>query len=318
VALDGDLAPWGQAEWFETAHRWIRTEMARQQMTMTGPIEQIHERPWSTILRVPTTLGDKFFKGSAAFLAHEAALTAYLSGKFPGCMPRLLAVDDSRGWMIMEDGGGRLRERLQAQPDLGLWEKLLPSMADLQLEAAKDVTRLLALGAPDRRLARLPQLYRQLTAEAALFRIDLPLGLTGREYRRLQETADLVTQKCRELAGYGIPDSLHHGDFHDGNIFFDRGRYLFFDWGDCSVSHPYFTMRTVYVSVENTFRIAEDDPMLNRLRDAYLEPWRSLETEERLLEAFALAEQLWAISSMLNWYQVIASLAREYLSQIER
>jgi hypothetical protein len=95
---------------------------------------------------------------------------------------------------------------------------------------------------------------------------------------------------------------------HDGNIFLNDSGYVFFDWGDCSWTHPFFSLRTACVSAENTLNIAEGAPELQRLRDAYLVAWRKFETEARLLEAYGLAEELWSISSALTWHQAIIHL----------
>ena len=47
---------------------------------------------------------------------------------------------------------------------------------------------------------------------------------------------------CDELAASGLPETIQHDDFHDGQVFVSDGRYLLLDWGDACVSHPFFTM----------------------------------------------------------------------------
>ncbi len=51
-----------------------------------------------------------------------------------------------------------------------------------------------------------------------------------------------VGEMCDELAGYGLPETIQHDDFHDGQVFVRDGRYLLLDWGDACVSHPFFTL----------------------------------------------------------------------------
>ena len=53
--------PWTQPGWFEQASAWIHAELERQGIRVSGPIEQPHVRPWSTVLRVPTIAGDFYF-----------------------------------------------------------------------------------------------------------------------------------------------------------------------------------------------------------------------------------------------------------------
>ena len=73
-------------------------------------------------------------------------------------------MDAKRGWMLMRDGGTRLRELVATRADLHYWERLLPGYAQLQIEMAPLAARLVGLGVPDERLAVLPEHFRELLA----------------------------------------------------------------------------------------------------------------------------------------------------------
>ncbi|MBZ0295341.1 MAG: phosphotransferase [Anaerolineae bacterium] len=302
---------WDQPGGQEQIRAWIHQTLTTQDVTVTGPIEQIHARPWSMILRIPTQEGNLFFKATAGFAAHEIVLTACLSTITPDAAPQLVAVHPQHPWMIMRDGGQRLREILQTHPDWQHWQNLLPQFAHLQIEAAHHRDRLLDLGLPNRDLDVFPQLYQQWIDDTARFQLGLEHGLSTEEYQRLQDLVPVVEQKAKLLASYAVPVSLHHGDLHDGNIFYHQGQYTFYDWGDASFSHPFFSLRTAYVSAEVRFQLDENAPELDRLRDAYLPAWLEFETEENLRIIFGVAQELWAISSAITWYQVIQALESE-------
>ena len=55
---------WTQPDWLRLAHAWIYQSLRNQGKPVIGPVEQIHVRPWSTILRAPITGGYVFFKAS--------------------------------------------------------------------------------------------------------------------------------------------------------------------------------------------------------------------------------------------------------------
>lgn len=308
VADQDSRLPWARPGWFEQAIAWIHAELERQNIRVSGTIDQPHVRPWSTVLRVPTSEGDVYFKATMPVLAHEPALTRALSRWRPDVMLQLLATDLGRGWMLMADGGTRLREVIRADRDLRHWEALLPIYAELQIELSGRLHELLALGAPDRRLAALPAQYERLLADTTAMHIDLPRGLTSAEYGRLNELAPRFAALCEKLTGYRIPETLHHGDFHDGNIFVRDGRYRFFDWGDSCVAHPFFSLRTTFVSVEYSLGLDQGAAEFVRLRDAYLEPWTRYESREDLLAAFKLAHKVGMVNSALGWYRVVSSL----------
>ena len=134
----------------------------------------------------------------------------------------------------MDDAGERLRAIVERERDLGRWEQILPLYGELQADAAADAGRLAALGAPARPLALLRRQYDSLLARADWLADD--------ERDRLRGLSPRVAELCAQLAASGIPDSIQHDDLHDGQVFVRDGRYLFMDWGDACVSHPFFTM----------------------------------------------------------------------------
>jgi hypothetical protein len=242
------MPPWTDPSWQAEAHAWIQAELERLGAGVAGPIEQPHIVPWSTVMRVPTGDGAVYFKANAPELSHEAAVTTLLARLRPDCVPRLLAVELERGWMLMADAGTRLREVIEHERDLGPWLEVLPLYAGVQLDLAGHAEELLALGTPDLRLATLAAKYERL--------IDELEGLAPEERRRLQGLVPHVVELCDELAAYGVPETIQHDDFHDGQVYVRDGRYLLLDWGDACVSHPFFTLS---VTLEGVLAWGLDD-----------------------------------------------------------
>jgi hypothetical protein len=260
------IAPWTDAHWLGEAQAWIQGQAARLGLGFLGAIEQIHLQPWATVLRVSTETGDLYFKANAPKLAHEAAVVTLVAARRPDCVPALLAADVERDWMLMADAGTRLREIVQRERDMSCWLEILPLYAGVQLDLVGDADELVALGAPDLRLALLPSRYEQMLDELG----ELP----SEERVRLDEKVPWVREKCAELAAYGIPETIQHDDFHDGQVYVRGGRYLLLDWGDACVSHPFFTLA---VTLEGVLSWGLDDVQdsvdVTPFRDAYLEPF---------------------------------------------
>jgi hypothetical protein len=51
------------------------------------------------------------------------------------------------------------------------------------------------------------------------------------------------------------------------------GRYLFFDWGDSCVSHPFHSLTVALRAIAWKLNLPPGGTELQRLRDAYLEPF---------------------------------------------
>src|SRR6266508_1972111 len=112
---NADRLRWLQPRWRAEAERWIAAELERLGLEPTGEIEQGHVRWWSTVMRVQTIGGDLYFKANAPPHHFEAALVALLARLRPGQIPELPAADPDRGWMLMRDGGTRLRELVRSK-----------------------------------------------------------------------------------------------------------------------------------------------------------------------------------------------------------
>jgi len=262
------------------AEDWIRAHVAP-----VGVIETAHERPWATVLRVPLANGSAWFKACGPVQAFELRLTAALFARWPDRVSEVLGHDEERSWLLLADAGRPIRE-IGNPPET--WLDLLPRYAELQRGEAARVAEHLAQGVRDLRVATLSSRYEQL------LRGDLPLGREG--LARLRRFATRFGGLCDDLAARGIPDTMQHDDLHLGNVFARGDQLRIIDWGDASIGHPFTSLVVTFRFLEEVNGLAPTDPWLERLRDAYLEPWGS-----GLDETFALALRVGAFAHAIAW-----------------
>jgi hypothetical protein len=285
-----------------SANRWIQTQVDALGLAITGAIEQPHLQPWSTVLRIPTTDGDLYFKASAPVQAFEVPLLAVLLEDFADRLPEVLAHDVDRAWMLMRDAGVPLREIVKARRDVHHWIETVPLYAEIQIAAAGRVPELLDLGVPDLRLERLPELFDELVARA---------GVTADERAALHGLRARLIALCDELAQDGIPQTLQHNDLHFNNVLVRDGRHRIFDWGDSSISHPFQTMRVTIAFLKWTLGIVGDDEIDVQVRDAYLEPWSAYGPRDALLRSFDVARIVGGVSDALTEDRVVTACGLE-------
>jgi hypothetical protein len=301
---------WQNPDWQKKAHDWIRAEASRHAVQLIGEIEQPHIRHWSTVLKIPSSDGWFYFKATAGETVYEIALTEKLTAWFPKYLPELIAVDTERGWMLMRDGGEMLRASIRPTKDAMPWEPIIGRYAELQIGLSEHIDEILALGLPDRRLAALPTLYKKLLLDEPSLMIGQEKGLTPDEFQKLQDLIPRLEEFCSDLSTVGIPESINHGDFHDGNVLIKDGRITFFDWGDASITHPFISLRTFFVSIENSLEL--DDyaftPEMAALLDLYLEPFQKFASKDELLKAFELSKPIASVISSLSWHQGITRM----------
>jgi Phosphotransferase enzyme family len=234
-------------------------------------IEVVHDRPWSTVLRVATAEGDLFLKRCAPVQAFEVPLTVALATRWPDRVPEVVAADGDRAWLLMRDAGTRLRELDTVEPLL----LALRLYGELQLREIAHVGDFLAMGVPDIRVPLLAAAFEPF--------LERDHGLGPDEVERLRRLAPRYRELCEELDAFGLPASIQHDDLHDANVFIRDGRVAIFDWGDSSVAHPLFSwLKPLWVAQR---RSLDPEPFLR----AYLSAWQAFEPDAQLRTAVTVA-----------------------------
>jgi hypothetical protein len=309
--MNRQIIPWNKPGWLEDASRWILSQLDRVNLHLAGKIEQPHIRPWSTVLTVPTDGGLLYFKATAPYLSYEPALTDFLFSTRPDVTPDLLAIDQMRGWMLMRDSGTPLRTFIKAEKSVDRWREIMPLYVGLQKELTHRIDDMLSLGVPDRRLDSLPEMFSSLVGDKASLLVDQPDSITSDEYRRLQASVGEFEKMCLALNSFGIPATLHHDDFHDGNLFIQNERVIFTDWGECAITHPFFTLVVMLRGAENSLDLSPGASELALMRDWYLSEWTDFAPMKELQSTVKLAERIGLVNRALTWHWVISHLPEE-------
>jgi len=119
-------------------------------------------------------------------------------------------------------------------------------------------------------------------------------------------TVSRSSRQQGEPARKPLQQRLRREELDPGSSRLDRCSFI--DWSEASITHPFFSLRTVEVSVELTLDLPEGTAPWERLRDAYLEPWLRWGARDDLIRAFELARRLWMIPAALAWHQILSSL----------
>lgn len=274
------------------AERWIG-----ERAEVTGPIETARERPWSTVLRVPVAQGSAWFKACSPVKAFEPRLSAGLFSRWPDRVAEVLGHDADRAWLLLGDAGvpiGAFGNPPEA------WLEVLPQYAELQRGEANRADGHLVHGVPSLLVSTLPARYARLLED------DLPLD--AGELRRLRAFVPRLDRLCAELASDPLPPTVQHDDLHMGNVYELDGHLRMLDWGDTTISHPFFSLVVTFRFLEERARLEAGDPWFARLRDAYLEAWGKDRGD-----TFDLAILVGAFAHGVAW-----SRQREFLSPSER
>lgn len=307
----------GASEWLSTAFHdqatgWVAEQCARQGIVVTGDHNQSHCRPWSSTICYPTSAGRLWFKVNGPGTRHEATLVAALSDLEPELLPTVLAKDADRGWSLSRNAGPVMRSVAAPDELWSTWEKIAVRYAEAQLRLAASVHLLLGSGVPDLSPSKLPRVARGLIEQLRQQPVDEG-GITEAEVEALVVRLSSYEGWCDELDGSGIAVSIQHDDLHSSNICVDGSveQARIIDWGDACVAHPFATMLCTLNSIAFHARCEVDDPRVERVRDAYLEPFTTSADRAALVRWVDLARRTGCVSRALSY---VAALDGEPVS----
>ena len=289
---------WRDADWLKEADAWIRAQVG----TPTGAVTQPHVRPWATVMKVPTAEGVLWFKANGPASRFEAALDAELAARFPDLVGEVVAVDSERGWMLLRDAGTRLRELEPDAGQLACWEqpaaalRRAPARARGPVRGARRARRPRPAPRPSPGAARRaprgrdrapagvggrPDRGRAGIGARGSRRFRCALRRAGRAGHRRDPAARRPPRRSGLRAGRLPPDPR-------------LGRQLRL----APVPHA----RRDLARARLAPRAAAGGPPLERLRDAYLEPFTRVAPRDDLVETARLAHRTGTLARALAWY----------------
>jgi Ser/Thr protein kinase RdoA (MazF antagonist) len=188
-------------------------------------------RTWnlSSIWRIPTDTGSPaWLKLAPGFYDHEGPLLELLAGALPdrdAAIPVVLAA--AKGRLLLDDIPGTDQYRADAV----VMTDAIGELVALQAAFAGRVAELESLELPDRRM---PAVCAQVPALLDRWRSVL----TQVETAVLDDLVTALPGRYASMAAAGLPDTLLHGDFYQGNVRGQPGAWRILDWGDAAIGHP--------------------------------------------------------------------------------
>ncbi len=286
---DEEQAPWlagDRPAWDRAVRQWLEGVAQANGLGRVLGLTEIKARSWSMVARVSFERTTAYFKACGRGGRHEPELLGYLQGELAGHTPTVLAADAARCWMLLADAGEPLRDAMSMGGQVGVLKRLLPRYGAMQLASSGSTGRLLAMGLPDRRLARLPGLLEDLLASCAP-------GVPGSRAAQLREAVlrrmPALERCCRALGGSEYAAGLDHGDLHTGNVLVKGDSSRIADWGDASVTHPFCSLGVLLETALAEVAESERGRTAAVLVAAYLEPWQRMVPRATLIQEIQAA-----------------------------
>ncbi|MDQ3004781.1 MAG: aminoglycoside phosphotransferase family protein [Chloroflexota bacterium] len=283
-------APWAIPGWHAKVEHWIANQVAHLGRGAAISIQPIKSWSISCVLKVTTETGDLYFKMARdlPLFVNEGAVLARLVELYPDRLPMPVALASKQGWMLLNDFG----DSPDDDASLDQQAHLMQDFARLQIDSSRKIEALLAAGCKDRRLdVLLSQIEPLLDDELALRLLD------PEERRSLKQVAPRLKSLIAELFSLSVPVTLLHGDLHAGNVILHENSFLYFDWTDAAVSHPFFDM--IHILME------KDEGKRTALQEAYLLPWEENYPKADVRRAWGLASVLYGLYHAVSYQYIV-------------
>lgn len=134
-------------------------------------------------------------------------------------------------------------------------------------------------------------------------------GINDAERANFLNCVPQLRAACDELAACGIPETLEHGDFHDNNIMLKNGAVIINDWGDASISHPFFSLSSLLESAGRNHKLLPDDARAALFTTTYLDSWAAFAPPAQLAKALALAQIIRPVQFSINYSRLAQNAA---------
>jgi aminoglycoside phosphotransferase (APT) family kinase protein len=159
---------------------------------------------------------------------------------------------------------------------------------------------LVRIGCLNRRHDRLAEHLDELMTDEAACAL-----LEPGDNERLQSAAPAIHALLDEAAGFGIPETLVHGDLHAGNIGLRDGRAVFFDWTDACIGHPFLDLVTF---IDGEMMPEAVIPGRARLREAYFDEWQGVADRATLERAAEIVPKLGMVHQAISYQHMLPVL----------
>ncbi len=304
-------APWERKGWYDEAVAWITAQAQDRGLRLLEPIEQIKGAwPWSSILRASTTAGRWFFKAGYLKPPLEVQILQKLSEQWPLNVPALVAADVERNWMLMEDFGTCDLEDLAPRHLLNA----VVTYAKMQVKSVDDILSWIRLGVRDFSPTALMQHFRALLEDDAVLSSG-PNALEDHEITAAGLGAARLDEACDRLASGKAPLAIMSDDFRPGNIVLHRDQYLFYDWANTVLAHPFFSIsyflnrlpRPAHIGPAE-WRNELEAGFRTELAKAYLSAWEHVVPASEAMEELAAVRRLFGLYECIRVYQDIQYL----------
>ncbi|WP_395657835.1 aminoglycoside phosphotransferase family protein [Nocardioides sp.] len=298
LRLPSSTARWSGPAFRAELRRWVADAVGEPRV-----LEPVKTRPWATVWRAETDGGVFFAKQSCSTQSYEAALVVTLNDLAARHVVPVTAAEPGRGLFLTPDLGLPLGDG-----SVDDWCRVVAAGAQLQLEVARYVGRLVATGLTVLEPVDCPAYVEERLDDFSRLPAADPRALPPERGDRVRALVPQVRAWAEEVAAVGLPPTLCHNDLHGRNVLEVNGELRLFDFADAMVTEPLAALLVPLNLLAEALGAGPDDPRLHRVADAALEVWSEHAPMAELRAVLPAALQLGRLARTESWIRCTAPM----------
>ncbi len=239
--------------------------------------------PWSVVIKAEMGQDCFYLKRTPSELFIEHQVIDLIQQVIPNApIAKVLFVNHELHSFIMNSCGHySLRTKFNGSLD-GEWLiKGITSYIKIQRALEPNIDDFMAIGVPDWRIARIPDLYVELLENKEML---IEEGLTPHEIDQLMRLVPKIRAICESLSKYPIKETLVNCDFNENNMILneDTGQISIIDWGEVVISHPLFSLASHLHNTTIRYKLESKRQLVESIKQRCLSSWLDVADKQTL------------------------------------
>ena len=261
--------------------------------------------PWSVVIKAEMGQDCYYLKKTPSELFIEHQVIDLIKQVIPNApIATVIFVNHELNSFIMNSCGHySLHTKFNGSLD-GKWLiKGITSYIKIQRALEPHIDDFMAIGVPDWRIARIPELYIELLENKEVL---IEEGLSHHDMAQLMGLVPKIRSICEFLSKYPIKETLVNCDFNENNMILNEstGQISIIDWGEVVISHPLFSLASHLHNTTIRYKLESKGQLIESMKQRCLSSWFDVADKQELDDIYHNIQRILPIFVALSIYRL--------------
>lgn len=224
--LPSNVRPWQCVGWITTVQQWIDSKIIDKPISLDD-LEIVSTYDLACVLVIGKHEPKAYFK--VAETTHETKITIQLIKYHPELIPKVLAYDIERAWLLSKAEGHRLSE----VKNISIWRQAITNLANFHTTSQTEI--LLDLATPYFNFQTLLEQTKEFIASKDNLNY---WNIPESQQFKVQELIPQLQKAHTNILALKLGECCCHGDAQPMNALWNSNSVKWFDWSEACIAHP--------------------------------------------------------------------------------